>query len=114
MTRGMLRATLSMAGLLVSLASQGSTAVTARVLSFGTYGNGNVYVALDQSIDEAGCTRSGFELAADSAAAKAVLATAALAVAAGTTVTIQTDGCLNGAPSFTGARAAYFIANSQS
>lgn len=83
-----------------------STAVTAHVLNFGTYGNGNVYVSLDQTINEPGCSIPYIELPANGAAARAVLANAALAVALGVTITVQTDGCFNGVPSFTGARGA--------
>ena len=91
-----------------------SGAVTAHVLAFGTYGNGNVYVSLDQSISEAGCPMPYLELPENGAAAKAVLANAALALATGATITVQTDSCFNGVPSFSGARAAYFVVNNPS
>ena len=89
-----------------------SSDITAHVLKFGTYGNGNVYLNLDQTIDEPGCSAPFLEIPANGPNSKAVLATAALSVATGTTVEIVTDGCLGTAPTFTGARAAYFLINS--
>lgn len=76
----------------------------AHVLGFGTYGNGNVWVTLDQSHDQAGCPSPFIELAANGAANKAVLAAAALAMATGATVFVQVDGCLGIAGTFTGGR----------
>jgi hypothetical protein len=97
--------------LLLSQPGQCSNQVTARVLNLGTYGNGNVFISLDQTIDEPGCSLPYIELPANGPATKATLATAALALATGATVKVQTDGCLNGQPSFTGARPAYFQLN---
>ena len=95
-----------------ALPGYSSSAVTAHVLSFGTYGNGNVYVALDQTINQPSCSIPYIEIPANGPAAKAVLANAALAVATGATVTVQTDSCLGGVPSFSGDRPAYFVVNS--
>jgi hypothetical protein len=65
--------------LLVPALSHGSSAVTAHVLTARTYGNGNVYIALDQTIDEPGCAIAYVELPVNGPAVKAVLATATLA-----------------------------------
>lgn len=88
-----------------------STAVTAHVLKVGTYGNGNIFLSLDQSIDEAGCSMAYIELPANGPGLKAVLAAATLAIATNATIEVKTDSCFNGAPSFSGARAAYFTLN---
>lgn len=85
--------------------------VTARVLKVGTYGNGNLYIALDKTVDEQGCSLAYIELPANSPALKAVLATASLAIATSATVEIKTDACFNGMPSFSGERSGYFVLN---
>lgn len=97
--------------LLLPQAGHCSSQVSARVVNFGTYGNGNVFLTLDQSIDEPGCSMPYIELPANGPATKVTLATAALAVATNATIKVQTDGCLNGVPTFTGARPAYFQIN---
>jgi len=97
--------------LLIPALSHGSSAVVAHVLTVGAYGNGNVYIALDQTIDEPGCAIAYVELPANGPAVKAVLATATLAVATGATITVKTDSCYNGSPSFSGARPAWFVVN---
>ena len=93
---------------LSSLPAYCSSAVTAHVKSFGTYGNGNVWVTLDSTINEPGCSGPYLEFPANGAANKSILASAALALATGASIVVQTDGCFNSVPSFTGARGAYF------
>jgi hypothetical protein len=88
-----------------------SSDITAHVKSFGTYGNGNVWIVLDSTIDEPGCSGPYMEFPANGAANKTVLASAALALATGASIVVKTDGCLGSATTFTGARAAYFGAN---
>jgi hypothetical protein len=86
-----------------------SSAIVAHVLNFGTYGNGNVYVAFDQSIDQAGCPQTSIELPATSSANKALLAVVAMAQATGSTVEVKTDICYNGSPSLDPAARASFL-----
>jgi hypothetical protein len=88
-----------------------STQTNARIVNFGTYGNGNVFVSLDQSIDEPGCPMPYIELPAAGPATKSALATVALAFATNAIVKVQTDSCYNGTPSFSGARPAYIQIN---
>lgn len=88
-----------------------SSPITAHVLQIGTYGNGNLALSLDKSIDEAGCSMAYIEVPATGPALKAILAAASLAMATNATVEIKTDTCYNGVPSFSGARPAYFSVN---
>lgn len=44
-----------------------SVSPAARLIGFGTYGNGNVWVTLDQALDQPGCPRSTIELPAGGA-----------------------------------------------
>jgi hypothetical protein len=101
--------TLSLLALLaVPLAGHCSTPLTAHVVSFGTYGNGNVWVTLDAATDQSGCSTPYLEFGANGVANKSVLAAAAIALATGSTVSVQVDGCLStgqfGSGTFTGAR----------
>ena len=93
------------------LPASSSSTVTAHIKSFGTYGNGNIWVTLDSTIDEPGCSGPYLEFPANGAANKAVLASAALALATGASIVVQADGCLGSAATFTGARRAYFGIN---
>lgn len=87
-----------------------SSAIVAHVLNFGTYGNGNVYVAFDQSIDQVGCPQTSIELPAANSANKAILAVVAMAQAMGSTIEVKTDVCFNGSPSLDpSARASFLI-----
>ncbi len=88
-----------------------SSEVVAHVLAVGTYGNGNVYISLDQSIDEPGCPMPYIELPGNGPAAKAAFTTATLAIATNSTVRAKTDGCFNEVPSFTGARQSFIVVN---
>jgi hypothetical protein len=101
------RVLIAIGGLLLPLWAHGSTEVIAHVLEVGTYGNGNVFIRLDQSIPETNCPNPYIELPAAAPAARNAIATATMAVATGAAVKVVTDGCLNGVPSFSGARPAY-------
>jgi hypothetical protein len=87
----------------------GSSPVSTYILSTGTYGNGNVFIAFSNTIDEPGCSMAYVELAADSPSAKAALATATAALMSGVPVRVKTDGCLGGIPTFTSARSSYLV-----
>lgn len=100
-----------LAGLLFPAYGVCSSPITLHVLKVGTYGNGNLYLSLDQSIDEVGCAMAYIELPANSPALKMVLAAATLAIATNATVDLKTDGCINGVPSFMGSRQGYFGVN---
>ncbi len=86
-----------------------SSAVTTRILQVGTYGNGNLAISFEKSIDEAGCSMAYFELPANSPAFKVVFATATLAFATNANVEVKADGCFMGVPSLSGGRTGYFI-----
>jgi hypothetical protein len=90
-----------------------SSEVTAHVVTVGPYGNGNVYVALDQTVDEPTCSSPYLEFPANAPAAKAVIATAELAAATNATIRVKTDTCYLGSPSFSGQRGAWFVITKQ-
>lgn len=75
----------------------------ARVLGAGVYGDGSVWVTLDRPHDQAGCPGPYLEFP-PGGATKSVLATAQLAIATGSTVFVQVNGCLSLAGTFTGVR----------
>ena len=104
-------ATLALAACTMLPASSfASSVIVAHVLNFGAYGNGNVYVLLDQSIDQAGCPQTSIELPASGGANKSILAVAAFAQATGTAVEVKTDTCFNASPSLDPtARSSFFI-----
>jgi hypothetical protein len=85
-----------------------SPEVSAHVVSYGTYGNGNVFVVFDQAIPESGCAFPYLELPANSPIANTTLATAALAIATGAVVKVKTDSCYNGQPSLSANRTSWF------
>jgi len=77
----------------------------AHIVAVGTYGNGNVYVTLDQPLDQASCAGPYIELPANSVAIKSVLAVATVAMTTGAPVAVQTDGCYStNTATFTGGR----------
>ena len=81
----------------------------AHVVAVGIYGNGNVYVTLDQPLDQVGCAGPYIELAANGVANKSVLAVATIAMTTGAPVLVATDGCFSSnTATFTGARSAAF------
>jgi hypothetical protein len=89
-----------------------SNELTAHVKSFGTYGNGNIWIVLDSAIDELGCSGPYMEFPANGPANKAVLATTAFSIATGASIVVKTDGCFNSAAAtLTGARTGYFGVN---
>lgn len=99
-----------MFGLAAPLGSNASSVLTtAHVLAVGTYGNGNVYITLDQPLDQAGCPGPYIELPANNPNLKGVFAVAMLAKTTGAAVTVATDACYSTSTStFTGARAGAF------
>ena len=92
------------------LSCYASSALTsAHVVAVGTYGNGNVYVTLDQSLDQTGCPGPYIELPASSPSLKGVLSVAMVAKTTGAAVVVATDGCYSSnTATFTGARAGAF------
>lgn len=93
----------------ISGTAYGSTTVSGvQIVDFGTYGNGNIYITLDKTIDEPGCPSIYMELPADGPATKNAFAILAIAFSSGAKVNIKTDGCYNGVPSFTGGRNTIF------
>jgi hypothetical protein len=95
---------------LLPIAGRCSSTIIAHVLNFGFYGNGNAYVQVDQTIDQAGCPQTSLELPASDTANKGIIAVAAMAVATGTTIEVKTDICYNGSPSLDPtARNSFFI-----
>jgi hypothetical protein len=93
-------------GMAAPLICHSSTMLSAaHVLAVGTYGNGNIYITLDQPLDQVGCATPYIELAANGAANKTVLAVATIAMTTGSPVTVETDGCLSSmTATFTGGR----------
>jgi hypothetical protein len=87
------RTTLFLIATAVSALVHAAPPVTARVTYAGVYGNGDVYVGLDTTIQEPNCPGARFDIPASSPVAKQVLATAQMALATGHSVTVQTDGC---------------------
>ncbi|MBL8339729.1 MAG: hypothetical protein JNM97_23385 [Rhodoferax sp.] len=87
---------------LVSLLAHGAPQVTAKVLNFGTYENGNFYVSFDTSINEPGCAGPYLELPAGHAAIKSVSASVMLAMVTNASVVLVTNGCLGAHPTFVG------------
>lgn len=93
-----------------ALGAHASTLLSsAHVIATGTYGNGNVYITLDQPLDQAGCPGPYIEIRANNPALKAVLAVATIAITTGNPVIAATDDCFsNNTASFSGARGAAF------
>jgi len=88
--------------------AQASGAIQATVLYAGTYGNGDVFVALSATINEAGCVQSRFDVPASNPSAQHVLATAYSALVAGKTIWVITNGCYNAYPTLDSSRNSYF------
>lgn len=66
------------------------------VVYAGTYGNGDIYVIVTDTIPEPGCTAARFDVAASEPDAKNVLAIAYLAMLSGEKIRVDTNGCYNG------------------
>lgn len=94
-----LRLVTAIACAITTSAAYSSSEVTTLVTDVGTYGNGNVYVLLEKTIDESGCARNAVEFPANAVNSKVVLATALLAMASGKAVVVRTDTCFMGNPS---------------
>jgi hypothetical protein len=68
---------------------------TGHVLYVGNYGNGNLFISLDVTINEPGCPASRIDIPASHPNIKSFLATALTAKASGQTVTVLTKGCFS-------------------
>jgi len=90
-----------------------SSVFTAHVLQVGVYDNGNIYIALDQTLDEPGCSSSYLEIPPSVLGYKQILATAQLAYATGKSITIKTGTCYMGSPSFVGDRTGFIVLKNQ-
>jgi hypothetical protein len=89
--------------------ARASDVIQATVIYAGTYGNGDVFVELSASINEAGCVQSRFDVPASSPVAQHVLATAYSALVAGKTIKVVTNGCYNICPTLDNSRNSYFF-----
>ena len=88
------------------------TIVSGALVTFsGTYGNGDVFVGINQTISEPGCIASRVDVPRDSPAAKNLLETARLAKEKGLTVTVSAIGCYGGNPTLDNTRNSYFHFN---
>lgn len=105
--RAMLGCSLTLA-LLAQGASASTTWTESTVTYAGSYGNGNVFVALAATIDEPGCPFARFDVPAGDLA-KTVLATAYAALATGKTVRVFTSGCLGQYPTLDNSVNSYFL-----
>lgn len=68
-------------------------AITANVTFAGIYGDGEVFVNLDQTIPEPGCTINRFDIKPDHPNAKIFLSIAMTALSSGKAVVVRTSGC---------------------
>lgn len=80
-----------------------------KVVYAGTYGNGDVYVALSVRINEVACPQSRFDIPAQHPNAKEVLATAYTAMVTGKDIIVVTNGCYNMWPTLDNSRNTYFL-----
>jgi hypothetical protein len=103
-----LRSVAATALLLVGAELYAAPPITAKVTYAGVYGNGDVYVGLDTTINEPGCPLARFDLTATSPVAKQVLAIAQLAIATGKSVVVSTAGCISSLPTLDANRNSYF------
>lgn len=86
-----------------------SSAIVARVVNFGSYGNGNVAIELDTVIDQPNCSIKYIELPSNSPIANSTLTVAALAFASDKRIKVVTDTCYNGVPSLSATRSSYIL-----
>lgn len=86
-----------------------SSVIVARVVNFGSYGNGNVAIELDTVIDQPNCSIKYIELPSNSPVASSTLTVAALAFASDKRIKVVTDTCYNGVPSLSAARSSYIL-----
>lgn len=81
----------------------------AKVTYAGTYGNGDVYVAIDRTINEPGCAQPRFDVPSQLPNSKQILATAYMAMATGKTIGVFTKGCYGGYPTLDNSRGTWFL-----
>lgn len=74
------------------------------VTYIGTYGNGDVYVALDTNIPEFGCSKARFDVPKTRANAQNILSTAHLSMEQNKIVEVTTKGCYNEFPTLDNSR----------
>lgn len=77
----------------------------------GTYGNGDVFVGINQTISEPGCVSARVDVPRDSPAAEKLLETARLARDKGLAITVSANGCYGGFPTLDNTRTTYFHFN---
>lgn len=94
-----------------SAAFAGATVSGALVVYSGTYGNGDVFVGLNQTITESGCPAARVDVPRDSPAAQKLLETARLARDKALFVTVAVNGCYGGFPTLDNTRGTYFHFN---
>src|SRR5258706_16446318 len=70
-------------------------AETGHVTGVGSYGNGNIFISLDVTINQAGCAASRIDIPASHPNLKSFLATALTAKASGLPVLFGTTGCFS-------------------
>lgn len=80
--------------LTANAANASATLNNVHVTNAGSYGDGHVFVYVDQNIPESGCTTNRFDVLASVPAAKQILGMALTALATGKTVIVSTDGCM--------------------
>jgi hypothetical protein len=92
----------------VNSAAYASDQITSKVVYTGIYGNGDVYVAIFQTINEPNCSTNRFDVSAQNPVAKQVLAVANAAMVTGKSIRIVTQGCFNGYPTLDASRGSWF------
>ena len=90
--------TIAMSMLLHVGSTQAASMSNVHVTYVGTYGNGDIYVGFDATLNEPGCANARIDIPASATGAKNVLAQALLAKAAGLAVSVASTGCYNGSP----------------
>lgn len=95
--------------MLISGVVHAAATVVGKVVYAGTYGNGDVYVALSATINEPGCPSSRFDVPVQNPSAKSVLASAYAALASGKTVRVSTNGCYGVSPTLDTTRNTWFL-----
>jgi hypothetical protein len=92
-----------------SAAFAATTVNNALVTYSGTYGNGDVFVGINQTIAEPGCAASRVDVPRDNPAAQKLLETARLARDKGLLINVSVNGCYNGLPTLDNTRGTYFL-----
>ena len=81
---------------------------TGKVVKVGTYGDGLLFVKLDQQILEPGCNHYRFDVDSGHGQIKSWLSIAMTAMASGREVVVGTNGCLNGRPTLDATTSSFF------